>query len=132
MSLTFVIQFTFNFFYFLFILFMSTHKQMFWISLYVSVILNFTHCRAHSFFFVQLQDVKERDLLRQYTNPPSRNGTHEADGNRTNDKGFVVKGAPWDKKKDAAPDTTNTQEFPSFGSTGDMPPKPVAWGPSRR
>ncbi|GFT30691.1 vigilin [Nephila pilipes] len=77
-----------------------------------------------------LQDLREKDLMRQYTMPPSRNGTHDSEGNR-NDKGFVVKGAPWDKKG-AAPDTTNTQEFPSFGSGGDMPPKPVAWGPSRR
>ncbi|CAL1268500.1 unnamed protein product [Larinioides sclopetarius] len=77
-----------------------------------------------------IQDLRERDLMRQYTMPPSRNGTHENETHR-NDKGFVVKGAPWDKKG-AAPDTTNTQEFPSFGSGGDMPPKPVAWGPSRR
>ncbi|GBM34136.1 Vigilin [Araneus ventricosus] len=77
-----------------------------------------------------IQDSRERDLMRQYTMPPSRNGTHENETNR-NDKGFVVKGAPWDKKG-AVPDTTNTQEFPSFGSGGDMPPKPVAWGPSRR
>ncbi|GFR28209.1 vigilin [Trichonephila clavata] len=77
-----------------------------------------------------LQDLREKDLMRQYTMPPSRNGTHDSEANR-NDKGFVVKGAPWDKKG-AAPDTTNTQEFPSFGSGGDMPPKPVAWGPSRR
>ncbi|GIX67510.1 vigilin [Caerostris darwini] len=77
-----------------------------------------------------LQDLRERDLMRQYTMPPSRNGTHDNEANR-NDKGFVVKGAPWDRKG-AAPDTTNTQEFPSFGSGGDMPPKPVAWGPSRR
>ncbi|GFU19163.1 vigilin [Trichonephila clavipes] len=77
-----------------------------------------------------LLDLREKDLMRQYTMPPSRNGTHDSEANR-NDKGFVVKGAPWDKKG-AAPDTTNTQEFPSFGSGGDMPPKPVAWGPSRR
>lgn len=79
-----------------------------------------------------LQDMRERDNMRQYTQPPSRNGTHESDETHTNEKGFVVKGAPWDKKKNAAPDTTNTQEFPSFGSGGDMPPKPVSWGPSRR
>lgn len=70
--------------------------------------------------------------MRQYTQPPSRNGMPEVYGNGTNDKGFVVKGAPWDKKRDAAPDTTNTQEFPSFGSGGEMPAKPVAWGPSSR
>ncbi|XP_042900399.1 vigilin [Parasteatoda tepidariorum] len=78
-----------------------------------------------------VQDMKERDLMRQYTHPPSRNGTHDSDEGHYNDKGFVVKGAPWDKKS-AAPDTTNTQEFPSFGTGGDVPPKPVAWGPSRR
>lgn len=80
----------------------------------------------------QLQDLKERDFMKQYTHPPSRNGTHDSDGQRLNDKGFVVKGAPWEKKG-AVPDTSNVQEFPSFGSGADMPPpKPVAWGPSRR
>ncbi|KAG8181791.1 hypothetical protein JTE90_000083 [Oedothorax gibbosus] len=78
-----------------------------------------------------IQDVKERDFMKQYTHPPSRNGNYDANGPRYNDKGFVVKGAPWEKGS-SVPDTTNVQEFPSFGSGGDMPTKPVAWGPSRR
>lgn len=47
-------------------------------------------------------------------------------------EGFVVRGGPWEQR---APDTTSTQEFPSFGggpSVDSVPAKPVPWGPSRR
>ncbi|XP_054712100.1 vigilin-like [Uloborus diversus] len=77
-----------------------------------------------------VQDLKERDLMRQYTLPPSRNGHSDSEGGRGRpDGGFVVKGAPWDRPP-SAPDTSDTQEFPSFG--GEAPQKPVAWGPARR
>lgn len=47
-------------------------------------------------------------------------------------EGFVVRGGPWEQR---APDTTSTQEFPSFGGgppLDSVPAKPVPWGPSRR
>lgn len=47
-------------------------------------------------------------------------------------EGFVVRGGPWEQR---APDTSSTQEFPSFGGGPplDAPPaKPVPWGPARR
>lgn len=79
-----------------------------------------------------LQDIIDKERLRQYTLPPSKHGSSEAETPRGDPRGFVVTGAPWDKKNKAAPDTSNTQEFPSFGTGGDVPTKPVAWGPSRR
>uniref|UniRef100_A0A1E1X8G5 Putative vigilin n=1 Tax=Amblyomma aureolatum TaxID=187763 RepID=A0A1E1X8G5_9ACAR len=47
-------------------------------------------------------------------------------------EGFVVRGGPWEQR---APDTTSTQEFPSFSggpALDSAPAKPVPWGPSRR
>lgn len=76
-----------------------------------------------------LQDINEAEWMRKYTTPPSRQNDYEGDRPREN-KGFVVRGGPWEQRSAVpAPDTSNTQEFPSFGSA-DVP-KPVAWGPRR-
>uniref|UniRef100_A0A1W7R994 Vigilin n=1 Tax=Hadrurus spadix TaxID=141984 RepID=A0A1W7R994_9SCOR len=74
-----------------------------------------------------LQDMNESEWMRRYTQPPSRQNNYEGDRPREN-RGFIVRGGPWEHRA-PVPDTTNTQEFPSFGS-GDVP-KPVAWGPRR-
>lgn len=43
--------------------------------------------------------------------------------------GFVVKGGPWEQK---APDTTSTQDFPTFGGGASHAPQTTkSWGPRR-
>lgn len=69
-----------------------------------------------------LQDLRENEMMRQYTMAPSR---HQEDQTRPTQQGFVVKGGPWEQK---VPDTTSSTEFPSFGAEADTP-KPVSWGP---
>lgn len=74
-----------------------------------------------------LQDITDAELLRQYTQAPSKH--HDDDSRpRGESRGFVVKGGPWEREQ-TAPDTSSSAEFPSFGS-GDIP-KPVVWGPRR-
>lgn len=76
----------------------------------------------------QLQDVLDREYIQSLTKAPSK----KQEEPRVNDKGFVIKNAPWD----TAPDTSSTSEFPSFpGATGGnavAPNSNKAWGPSRR
>jgi len=76
-----------------------------------------------------LQDVKENEFLRQYTMAPSRHYDDDSQPPGSENKGFVVKGAPWDQK---APDTSSSLEFPAFGAAQAAPEvvsKPVIWGP---
>lgn len=54
----------------------------------------------------QLQDVLDREYIQSLTKAPSK----KQEEPRVNDKGFVIKNAPWD----TAPDTSSTSEFPSF------------------
>jgi hypothetical protein len=75
------------------------------------------------------------DVSEQYTTPPSRQ--IGAEFNRPNDdgnKGFVVKGGPWEQ---TVPDTTDAQEFPSFcnevtpceKTSNEEVVRGVRWGP---
>lgn len=76
-----------------------------------------------------LQDIIDEEYLRDLQRPPSKDhGPKE----KVDEKGFVVKNAPWSA---AAPDTSSTSEFPSFPSStgGAVAPKASqAWGPSRK
>uniref|UniRef100_A0A4D5R9H2 Vigilin n=1 Tax=Scolopendra viridis TaxID=118503 RepID=A0A4D5R9H2_SCOVI len=72
-----------------------------------------------------MQDINDAEVLRQYTQAPSRQDDYRP---RSENKGFVVKGGPWEQK---APDTTSNTEFPSFGCVANDTPKPVIWGPRR-
>jgi len=72
-----------------------------------------------------MQDINEAELLKQYTQAPSRQ--QDDFQPRPENKGFVVKGGPWEQK--APPDTSSSAEFPSFG-IADVP-KPIVWGPRR-
>lgn len=53
-------------------------------------------------------------MIDQYTLPPSRmlEGVNNRPSGDSN-KGFVVKGGPWEQ---TVPDTNDAQEFPSFGT----------------
>lgn len=78
-----------------------------------------------------LQDIIDEEYLRDLQRPPSKDQNSSRE--RTADeKGYVVKNAPWSA---AAPDTSSTSEFPSFPSSsgGAVAPKSSqAWGPSRK
>lgn len=76
-------------------------------------------------YFFQLQDVSD---TRTYDREETNNffGNHNA---KTEASGFVVKGGPWEQK---APDTTSTEDFPTFGGgAGPSPQASVPWGPRR-
>ncbi|KAH8042114.1 hypothetical protein HPB51_021198 [Rhipicephalus microplus] len=85
-----------------------------------------------------LEDIMDQESYQ----PASRQGQNSGGGSGNNaqgwteqspsSEGFVVRGGPWEQR---APDTTSTQEFPSFGGgppIDSVPAKPVPWGPSRR
>lgn len=77
-----------------------------------------------------LQDVLDNEYI-QSLQKPSRQQNEEP---KRNDKGFVIKNAPWDMGA-SAPDTSSDMEFPSFpGATGAAvaPKSSHAWGPSRK
>ena len=80
----------------------------------------------YSVISIQLQEIDESVELQQYTKPPSRH--HDDPHPKTDNPGFVVRGAPWNKP----PDTSNTMDFPSISAAT----KPTAvgtgsstWGP---
>jgi len=78
-----------------------------------------------------LEDVNE-----QYTTPPSRQiGAEFNRPNNDGNKGFVVKGGPWEQ---TVPDTSDAQEFPSFcnevtpsfeKASNEEVVRGVRWGP---
>lgn len=73
---------------------------------------------------LQLQDVIDQEAMRELTRPPSKHGATRIRSPHGPQPGFVVTGAPWHD----VPDTTSTEEFPSFGAV--TTPKPShAWGP---
>lgn len=91
-----------------------------------------------------LEDIVDQEsyhhMSRQSQNSGSGGGGGGSGGNNSqgwtetspSSEGFVVRGGPWEQR---APDTTSTQEFPSFGGgppLDSVPAKPVPWGPSRR
>lgn len=75
----------------------------------------------------QLQDMSEAPT---YNREETNNffGNHNS---KSESKEFVVKGGPWEHK---APDTTSTEDFPSFGGGGGPTPQnppTMSWGPRR-
>ncbi|XP_037282451.1 satellite-binding protein 1 Dp1 [Rhipicephalus microplus] len=94
-------------------------------------------------YLKQFEDEHLEDIMDQESyQPASRQGQNSGGGSGNNaqgwteqspsSEGFVVRGGPWEQR---APDTTSTQEFPSFGGgppIDSVPAKPVPWGPSRR
>lgn len=90
-----------------------------------------------------LEDIVDQEsyhMSRQSQNSGGGGGGGSGGGNNSqgwtetspSSEGFVVRGGPWEQR---APDTTSTQEFPSFGGgppLDSVPAKPVPWGPSRR
>lgn len=79
----------------------------------------------------------------QYVHPSNRaGGDAHKNGGANNDKGFVVKGAPWEQNghhEFSMPDTSNMEDFPTIGSSNSNTAIAVnggsgssAWGPSRR
>lgn len=81
-----------------------------------------------------LQDVVER---LQYVHPSRQ---QEEDKPQSNPKGFVVKGAPWERNNAqqnnqvAPPDTSNMDDFPTISSAvgTETASAKATWGPSRR
>lgn len=71
-----------------------------------------------------LQDVIDQEAMRELTRPPSKREGHSK-GQQESHQGFVVVDAPWH----GAPDTTSTEEFPSFGAV-TAPNPGRAWGPA--
>lgn len=74
----------------------------------------------------------DNEYIQSLQRAPSRVQQEEP---KKNDRGFVIKNAPWDNNGAAAPDTSSTSEFPSFpGATGSAvaPKASHVWGPSRR
>ncbi|XP_064459574.1 vigilin-like [Ornithodoros turicata] len=70
-----------------------------------------------------------RSLSSSNQNGGFRSGNHENQHQQSRE--FVVRGGPWEQR---APDTTSTQEFPSFGGGPPMEAvasKPIPWGPRR-
>lgn len=91
-------------------------------------------------YLKQFEDEHLEDIVDQESYQLSRQGQNSGGGNSAqgwtepspSSEGFVVRGGPWEQR---APDTTSTQEFPSFGGgppLDSVPAKPVPWGPSRR
>lgn len=84
-----------------------------------------------------LQDITENEYMQQYM---KSGGNAEADDNHPKEqRGFVVKGGPWDQSSfggappamQSTPNMQSTEDFPSFGdSTGPISP-PIVWGPRR-
>jgi hypothetical protein len=83
-----------------------------------------------------LQDVNDRDAYQH----PSRQ-QEKGEKPVQNTKGFVVKGAPWERNSNQAqvqvpvqvPDTTNLDDFPTISSVGaETRSAKASWGPSRR
>lgn len=91
-------------------------------------------------YLKQFEDEHLEDIVDQESYQLSRQGQNSGGGGSAqgwteqspSSEGFVVRGGPWEQR---APDTTSTQEFPSFGGgppLDSVPAKPVPWGPSRR
>lgn len=79
-----------------------------------------------------MQDIKESEWMQQYTAPPSRHD--EKDNHKRNNKGFVVRGGPWEQggaDSQVAPDTMDPKDFPAFGTGNASDSNPVVWGPRR-
>ena len=73
---------------------------------------------------LQLDDVAENYL------PPRSSNNNDSGRAGNGSQGFYVKGAPWDAGSQSAPNTEDTEEFPSMGlpsASGDEPSTP--WGP---
>ena len=68
--------------------------------------------------------------------PPSRHSNSDSGRPSREGRGFVVKGGPWESQQ-AVPDTSDAQEFPSFGgdisgseaSPVEESPRTTRWGP---
>ncbi|XP_013786055.2 vigilin-like [Limulus polyphemus] len=91
---------------------------------------NVEDCKDHLLNLEEeyLQDITENEFMLQYLSPTARSSGEDFTQNKGEAKDIIIKGGPWEQSQNA-PDTTSTQEFPTFGS-GDAP-KPVAWGPRR-
>ncbi|KAL1413848.1 hypothetical protein MTO96_007903 [Rhipicephalus appendiculatus] len=92
-------------------------------------------------YLKQFEDEHLEDIVDQESyHPASRQGQNSGGGGgggnnaqgwteqSPSSEGFVVRGGPWEQR---APDTTSTQEFPSFGGgppIDSVPAKPVPWG----
>ncbi|CAN7986811.1 unnamed protein product [Ixodes pacificus] len=90
-------------------------------------------------YLKQFEDEHLEDILDQESYQATRQSGRSAGGTESvwnevprSSEGFVVRGGPWEQR---APDTSSTQEFPSFGGgppIDAVPAKPVPWGPPRR
>lgn len=105
-----------------------------------------------------LQDVIDKEA---YTHPSSKSADNELKQNGGQSKGFVVKGAPWERQSqtssatinennhelksngqrtanfnpnEPAPDTSNMEDFPTIVSSAvaDGQSQKMTWGPSRK
>jgi len=73
-----------------------------------------------------LQDISDREMMEKFMKPSSSSGS--SDSRRSDQKGFVVRDAPWSA---TAPNTSSTDDFPAFGAAVARTPRaPVVWGPS--
>ncbi|XP_076306465.1 vigilin-like [Tachypleus tridentatus] len=92
---------------------------------------NVEDCKDHLLNLEEeyLQDITENEYIQQYMATSSRFSGEESTWNKGESREIIIKGGPWEQSQNA-PDTTSTQDFPSFGG-GNGPPKPVAWGPRR-
>lgn len=71
-----------------------------------------------------MQDVQEREDLKQYMNPRSQQHDKSA---RNDPAGFKVRDAPWH----SAPDTASNEDFPSIGDAPKQSKSAGAWGPRK-
>jgi len=79
-----------------------------------------------------LQDVIDMPGPREVTNDFST-VLESAMNHRTKKEGFVVQGAPWEKKNKKAPNTASHEDFPDFGLGAAPRDTPIssAWGQRR-
>lgn len=79
-----------------------------------------------------LQDVIDMPAPREITNDFSA-VLETAMNHKTKKEGFVVQGAPWEKKNKKAPNTASHEDFPDFGLGAAPRDTPIssAWGQRR-
>ncbi len=97
----------------------------------VEIVLSKLNSSPVFLFRLQLQDVIDREMLREYQHPGSRGASNS--GGEGKSSGFVVRGAPWSGQGNLAPDTTSEADFPEFASTvPKTSAPPVQWGPAQK
>jgi len=81
-------------------------------------------------YILNLEEEYVEDLNDQYLPPRSHGGADGGGAPRGAKGGFQVKGGPWEPGSQMAPDTNDTEAFPSMGinaNSGDSHGTP--WGP---